>query len=177
MENRSFYITPLQLNDADKLNEFMSANVKRFIIYLPNTLAKNLKIETSKAYILAQQQQKEDKLDYTFVLKDINTNSIIGLIILKNIDWKKGKGEFAYCVDKNEESKGIMSSAIQQLSQYPFEKLNLKTLQIITHKTNIGSSKVASNSSFIWVKTLKNEYAPPNAPTLDMELYELQHER
>ena len=177
MNNISFYISNLEVSDAPHLHKFMMANVKRFVPYLPYTLAKNLKVEASKEYILAQQQKQEHKHEYTFSLKDVTTNTIFALIILKDIDWQKGTGEFAYCIDKDKENKGIMSSAITKFSQYAFSTLQLKTLYIISHKTNIASIKVATNSGFVWTKTLKNEYAPPNAPTQDMELYELQCER
>ena len=49
--------------------------------------------------------------------------------------------------------------------------------QIIAHKTNIGSCKVAEKCGFEWKKTLLNEYTPPNESPLDMELYELEHEK
>ncbi|MDW5289503.1 GNAT family N-acetyltransferase [Formosa sp. PL04] len=176
MDNKSFYISNLEVSDATQLHKFMMANVKRFIPYLPYTLAKNLKVEGSEEYILAQQQKQEHKHEYTFTLKDVTTNVIFALIILKDIDWQKSTGEFAYCIDEQKENKGIMSSAITKFSQYAFTSLHLKTLHIISHKTNIASIKVATNAGFIWTKTLKNEYAPPNAPTQDMELYELQHE-
>lgn len=175
MTNKSFYIAPLQLEDAKLLHEFMMANVKRFIEYLPYTLAKNLKVEGSKAYIVAQQEKSEHKSEYTFTVKETTTNTIIGLILLKDIDWKNSTGDFAYCIDGDKENKGIMSSTISQFSHYAFTTLNLKTLQIVTHKDNIASVKVATNCGFIWKGTLKNEYATPNASTIDMELYELQY--
>ncbi|WP_066223168.1 GNAT family N-acetyltransferase [Formosa haliotis] len=173
MKNNSFYIQPIREHDAEHLHKFMMDNVKRFVTYLPNILAKNLNIEASKDYILYQQKQREQGFEFTFVLKDITTNFIVGLVILKEINWKKKQGEFAYCVDAKHENKGIISSAIEDLAYLAFEKLHLKTLQIISHKSNIGSIKVATNCGFVWKETLKNEYAPPNAPTLDMELYEL----
>jgi ribosomal-protein-alanine N-acetyltransferase len=49
----------------------------------------------------------------------------------------------------------------------------LKTLQIISHKTNFGSIKVAENSGFVWKRTLANEFTPTDELPLDMELYEL----
>ena len=53
----------------------------------------------------------------------------------------------------------------------------MKTLQIIAHKTNIGSIKVAENNGFIWQRTLQNEFTPTDGEPLDMELYELYNEK
>ncbi|WP_435135424.1 GNAT family N-acetyltransferase [Formosa sp. A9] len=177
MSSKSFYIEALNRTDANGLNSFMRSNVKQFVTYLPNTLSKNLKLEGSKTYIEEQLKKEFNKKEFTFTLKDLKTNKLIGLIILKELDWEKQQGEFAYCIDKNASGKGIMTEAIKDISLYAFTKLQLKTLQIITHKSNIGSTKVATNSGYVWKSTLKNEYTPPNAKTLDMELYELYHER
>ena len=60
--------------------------------------------------------------------------------------------------------------------KYKDFQLQLNTLQIIVHKDNIGSVKVAKNTNFKWIKTLKNEFTPNGEKPLDMELYELHNE-
>ena len=102
---------------------------------------------------------------------------IVGLIIIKNIDWINRVGELAYCIGGNLVGKRLTTKAVQVISNYAFEELNLKTLQIIAHKTNLGSVKVALNNGFIWQKILKNEFTPINETPLDMELYELTNEK
>lgn len=62
--------------------------------------------------------------------------------------------------------------AVKEMSQFAFNKLKLKTLQIISHKTNFGGIKVAENNGFVWQRTLVNEFTPINEKPLDMELYE-----
>ncbi len=59
------------------------------------------------------------------------------------------------------------------MSNYAFETLGLETLQIITHKGNMSSIKVALNNNFEWQKTLENEFTTAGETPLDMELYEL----
>ena len=66
-----------------------------------------------------------------------------------------------------------MSSVVKALSIHAFSKLELEVLQIIVHKSNIGSIKVAEKCNFVWRKTLLKSYTPPNEAPLDMELYEL----
>ena len=63
------------------------------------------------------------------------------------------------------------------MSKFAFEELGLKTIQIIAHKTNIGSCKVAEKNGFVWKTTLLNEFTPTNEAALDMELYELYNEK
>lgn len=54
-----------------------------------------------------------------------------------------------------------------------FDILGLETFQIILHKVNIASVKVAEKCKFTWQRTLINQYTPPNESPLDMGLYEL----
>ena len=83
-----------------------------------------------------------------------------------------GQGEFAYCIDYNFEGQGIISTGVTKLCDYAFTDLALNRLQIIAHKNNTSSVKVAEHCGFTWQKTLKNHFTPPNSNPLDMELYE-----
>jgi len=114
------------------------------------------------------------KTNYTFAIKDKNKQQIAGLIIIKKIDWGNKIGELAYCIDSKFKDKGLTSFAVKEMSIFAFNELNLKTLQIIAHKSNIGSCKVALKCGFLWKETLLNEFTPINETPLDMELYELE---
>jgi ribosomal-protein-alanine N-acetyltransferase len=94
-------------------------------------------------------------------------------VYIKELDWTKKQGEFAYAIDYNYEGKGIVSKVIQELSAYAFEELGLEILQIIAHKINVGSTKVAENNGFQWIKTLPKAFTPKGREPMDMELYEL----
>jgi ribosomal-protein-alanine N-acetyltransferase len=172
----TFYIERLKLNDALYLNKLLVVNTERFKLYLPKTLAANSTLESSKSYIIGKLDAMNSNSEYIFTIKDTVTKNIAGLVLLKNLDWDREQGEFAYCIGQDFEGKGWMSEAVKAASNYAIEDLKLKTLQIITHKTNIGSIKVAVNSGYTWEKTLKEEFTPTNGITLDMELYELKNE-
>ena len=51
--------------------------------------------------------------------------------------------------------KTLTKKGVAELSKYAFEILGLKTLQIIAHKDNIPSIKVALANDFKWIKTLE----------------------
>lgn len=169
-------ISPLQPEDALKLNKLLVSNTDRFIRYLPKTLADNTTLEGTRNYIKCKIEAAENKKDFVFVIKDKYGIQIIGLVILKNLDWDIKQGEFAYCIDKGFKGKGIITEAIKALSTYSTEELGLKKIQIISHKTNSSSVNVAVNSGYKWKKTLINEFTPFNETPLDMELYELDDE-
>ena len=169
----TFYITELELEDAFSVHQLMVNNKMHFRAYLPVTLSQNLSLSASEDYIILKKKENKASAALTFALKEKETKEVCGLIILKNIDTVKKQGEFAFGLGKEYCGRGWMSQAVKVFSLYAHNELLLKKLQIITHKTNIGSSKVAKKNGYIWQRSLKNEYTPPKQGSLDMELYEL----
>jgi ribosomal-protein-alanine N-acetyltransferase len=151
----------------------MDSNSEHFESYLPVTLRQNKSIKDSEAYILKKAEENKSMSCLTLAIRGKSTMTIAGLVILKNIDRVKKQAEFAYGIGKAFEGKGFTSEAVKILSQHAFTKLDLKTLQIITHKENMASCKVSEKCGFQWKRTLKEEFTPPNGNPLDMELYEL----
>ncbi|TDE04442.1 N-acetyltransferase [Flavobacterium sandaracinum] len=154
--------------------QFMFDNKERFKLFFPQTLELNSTLEKTVAYIAIKNKEIEEKSNFTFAIRNKIHNEIVGLIIIKKIDWVSCQGELAYCIGLEEQGRGLTSFAVKKMTQFAFEKLKLKTLHIIAHKTNLGSVKVAENNEFIWQKTLLREFTPTNQAPLDMELYELR---
>ncbi len=172
-----FIIDQLKPTDAHQLYQFMVDNNERLRKFFPLTLSSNDTIEKSIAYIVLKEKEIQEKTNFTFAIREKNSQNIAGLIIIKKIDWTTKQGEFAYCIGAEFEGKGLTTFAVKELSKFAFDELDLKTLQIIAHKTNLGSVKVAEKCGFTWKGILLNEFTPTNEKPLDMELYELAHEK
>jgi len=168
-----FEINPIHSGDAWKICDFVTANEDRLKRYFPKTLAQNLNPTLSNFFVTSKVKAFENKDEFLFTLKHSETRALAGFIFLKELNWETKQGEFAYCIGYTFEGQGLTSKAIQQLSQYAFKDLELQTLQIIAHKDNLASVKVALNNNFKWIKTLVNEFTPIGEQPLDMELYEL----
>ena len=174
MKEEQITVRQIAMSDADDLCTLMTSNASRFFRFFPKTLKLNSTVEDSKKYILKKRKEQQAKEEYTFLLKEPVTNKTMGLLILKEINWMTKQGELAYCMDHNFEGKGFMTQGVQYISEYAFRKLELRTLQIIVHKSNFGSIRVAEKCNYIWQSTLKDAFAPPNEEALNMELYELK---
>ncbi len=179
MENEfsNYFLRPLSQTDDFQLHQFIIGNQQRLKRYFPVTLSSNSTLEKTKEYITAKSEEIIEKVNFTFAIRENNSLQITGLIILKEIDWVKKQGEFAYCIGSQYEGKGVTSFAVREMTKFAFAELGLKTLQIIAHKSNLGSVKVALNNGFTWQRTLKNEFTPKDELPLDMELYELYNEK
>jgi ribosomal-protein-alanine N-acetyltransferase len=169
---KNLKIEPLIVEDATSLCHLMVSNTERFQRYLPKTLAQNGTPTDSEIYIERKNLEADEKIEFTFAIKDAIFGNVIGLIILKDLDWDRKQGELAYCIDKNWGGQGVMTQVVKAISTHAFSDLHLKTLHIIVHKSNTGSLRVAEKAGFIWKETLLNEHTPPNEPAMDMELYE-----
>ena len=173
----NYILDKLKSTDANQLYQFLYDNKKRLKLFFPITLEMNSSFGKTETYILIKNKEIEEKTNFTLAIRDKNNQQIAGLIIIKKIDWDKKQGEFAYCIGSEFEGKGLTSFAVKEMTNFAFDELGLKTLQIIAHKTNLGSVKVAENNGFVWQRTLQNEFTPTNETPLDMELYELYNEK
>ncbi|WP_282122799.1 GNAT family N-acetyltransferase [Algibacter mikhailovii] len=171
----AYYISPIHPKDGWNLCNFACANEDRLRLYFPKTLEQNLNPELSNIFVEKKVQVFHKKEEFLFTIKGNDDYKVVGLIYIKELDWTKKQGEFAYAIDYNIEGQGLMTKSIALLSDYAFETLHLETLQIIVNKNNKGSLKVAQNNNFIWIKTLPKAFTPPGEGPLNMELYELYH--
>lgn len=172
-EFNGFEINPIHNGDAWKLCDFMVANADRFKRYFPKTLEQNLNPTLSQLFVETKVKQFKAKDEFLFTLKHTETQELAGLIYVKELNWDKKQGEFAYCIGYTFKGQNLISKAVESLSKYAFTNLGLETLQIIVHKDNLPSVNVALNTNFKWQKTLLNEFTPTGEQPLDMELYEL----
>lgn len=172
----SFIIQPINLKDGWNLCNFIVANEDRLQRYFPSTLKQNVDPTLSNIFVEKKVKQFNLKEEFLFTIKENKSNGFVGMVYIKEVDWVQKQGEFAYCIGYNYEGKGITTNAVNELTEYAFSELGLETLQIIAHKDNFSSVKVATNNNFIWKETLINEFTPTNETPLNMELYELYKE-
>jgi len=168
-----FSIEPIHEKYAWRICDFTTVNAKRLQRYFPKTLAQNLTPTLSQIFVERKVREYHKNEEFLFILKDNQNRTVIGLVYVKELEWKKKQAEIAYCIGYQYEGKGITTTAIETISQYAIRHLRLETLQIVVHKTNKGSVRIAEKCGYTWQKTLPNEHTPPNEAPLDMELYEL----
>jgi ribosomal-protein-alanine N-acetyltransferase len=137
------------------------------------TWAQNLSIAESKVFIEKKIKESDAGTEFTLAIKERKHLSVVGLIILKELNYEKGVGELAYCIDVKHQGKSWTTKGVKYMCNYAFEELKLDRLRILVHNSNIGSLKVAKKCGFNWKMTLTQEYTPPNSLPLDMEVYEL----
>ena len=172
--SKDFELFPIQENDAWKLCDFVNTNENRLKRWFPKTLEQNFTPTLSELYVSQKINLWKNKEEFIFLLKQKDTHNLAGIAIIKFIDWSKKQAELAYCIGYRFEGKNLTSLSIKALTSFAFETLNLETLQIVTHESNLASIKVAEKAGFKYITILDNEFTPPGEPALDMMLYELK---
>lgn len=173
IELNDFEIHPIAEKYAWRICDFTTINANSLKRFFPITLQQNLTPDLSSYFVSEKVKQFVKKEEFLFVIKDPQSRTIIGLVYIKELDWDKKQGEVAYCMGYQYEGKGYTTESVKVLSRYAFNELGLTTLQIIAHKSNLGSIRVAEKCGYLWKKTLPVAFTPPNENPLDMELYEL----
>lgn len=176
LEFEEYYIDAIHEKYAWRLCDFCITNDKRLQRFFPKTLEQNLTPDLSKYFVERKIKEFQNKEEFLFVLKEKERHTLIGLIYVKELDWEKKQAELAYAIGYQVEGNGYMTETVNAISKWAFEELQLETLQIVVHKSNVGSIRVAQKCGYIWKKVLLEEHVPPGEAPLDMELYELHHE-
>lgn len=114
-------------------------------------------LKTKNFFEESKEIKEQGKGDY-FIIKEVNTNTLIGYFQIKNITEKLGRCEFAYFIDQDFQGNGIISTLIFDMTVYVFEVLELNKIIICTSKENLGSQRVARKNNFQQEGVLRNEF-------------------
>lgn len=172
IEIDGFEISPIQEKDAWRLCDFMVANSERFKNDFPGTLKQNLNPTLSTLFVQEKTTQFNTGEEYLFTIKEQEHRTIIGLIYVKELQKKQGQGELAYCIGYGYEGKGLTTLFLSKITPWAFTTLGLDTLQIVAHKDNKGSMRIAEKLGFTWQASLTNAHTRFNGSVVTMELYE-----
>jgi len=93
---------------------------------------------------------------YVFYVLDETNNQIVGIALLNQIYRLHQIGNLAYIVRTSRTGEGIATEAARLVAQYGFEKLGLQRIEIVIHKDNVSSLKVAQKLGAMREALLRN---------------------
>lgn len=95
---------------------------------------------------------------FSFFIKNIKTQHLVGLINIKNIDTLVKKCEIGYFISKQTTSKGIVTNLTKDVVTFCFETLQMNKVFLRVFPENIASQKVALKNGFVKEGILREEY-------------------
>jgi ribosomal-protein-alanine N-acetyltransferase len=107
-------------------------------------------------YIYFKRQQRNEPIGYAIILKE--NKKMIGTIEYHTFNHKGNSCEIGYVLHKDYWKKGIMSEALQKVTELGFEVLGLDKLVIKHLRENIGSKKVILKNGYKLVAVYEKQH-------------------
>ena len=168
----NYSVAPIAVKDAWRICDFVVSNTERLTSDFPRTVRANLTPTLAEIFVAKKVKEFEKGLEYLFTIKENTNRTIIGLIYVKELQKIVGQGELAYCIGYQYEGKGLTTAMVGKIKDWAFEEKQLQTLQIIAHKSNRASIKIAEKLGFSYQRSLPKYHQQYNGDMVDMELFE-----
>lgn len=167
-----FSIALLEQKDTKALFELVQTNAKRLHQYFPITVRGVCTLTAAETYINKKIRAVAARENFTFKIIPNTSPQLIGILIIKKIDWQTKECEFAYFIDKAYEGKGITSAGISKLITYAKEELGLQKAIVRIGEDNQGSLRIAEKHNFILVKRVINGHEDFHGNIMDVLHFE-----
>ncbi len=168
----NYSIAPIHVKDAWRICDFVVANEAYLKDDFPETLKENATPTLAELFVAKKEKQFLKKEGFLFTVKENTNRTVVGLIYVKELHKRKGRGELAYCMGYQYAGKGIMTKALQNIMDWSFTTAGLDRLQIVVHESNAASIRIAHKLNFEFITILQKEHRRYNGEVVDMLLYE-----
>ncbi|AUC23773.1 MULTISPECIES: GNAT family N-acetyltransferase [Polaribacter] len=105
--------------------------------YIQRESLKNL--SEARAFIDQATNLVADNKGIFWVIESKNSAELLGTIGLRNFDVAENYAEIGYEIHPDYQERGYMTEAFEEVLEYAFEKMELKTIEAFTHKNNLAS--------------------------------------
>ena len=166
-----FQISLLQSNEAEAFFNLIDANRARREDFFAGTVTKTRTLEDTRTYCIEIQHRIKEKSYLPYIITDTKTNTFIGLVDVKNIDWNVPKAELGSFIDTTYEGQGVTSKATSIVVDYIVTKYKFIKLLCRANSRNKGSIAVILKNGFQLEGTIRNDYRTTKGEIVDLNYY------
>ncbi len=105
-----------------------------------------------------------------------SSGKVIGMIDVRDINWRSRYGEIGYWLCKEYWGKGYMTEAVSLMLKYCFEYLNLRKVFAKVFESNIASIKVLEKNGFKYTGKFRKHKYVAEIGYVDILIYEIFRE-
>ncbi|MFT2007173.1 GNAT family protein [Pontibacter sp. 13R65] len=161
----------LDQENADTLSGLVSENKARLQESFPITVSRTTDAASAVHYL---NELEHDRLHGRSVLYGVwYRSALIGLVIVKNIDWRIPRCEVGYLVAEPYEGLGFTSEALKAVCQYCFRELAILKISAKIIPSNQQSRQLVEKLGFELEGTLRKEYITGLGEVVDVSYYGL----
>ena len=134
----------LNISDAKAIYEYLKDGEVSKWTLIPQPYKR---IDALK-FVLKSQYKRMLKKEYVFGIILKETNHLVGVISLLNINWSNKNAELGYWLGKEYWGRGLTTEAIDLILNFAFKELNLHRIYAYVFEENIASRRVLEKNSF-----------------------------
>ena len=166
-----FKISLLSTYESEVFFNLIDSNRVRLEDFFAGTVSKTKTLKETINYCKIIEQKIKDRAYFPFMITDVKTNTFIGLVDVKNIDWNVPKAELGSFIDSGYEGKGITTKATALVVDYLIEEYHFKKLLCRANSKNLGSISVILKNGFLLEGTIRNDYRTTKGEIVDLNYY------
>jgi len=170
MNFKNYSIRLLCKEDLQQYFQMIERNRQR-LDFFSGTVSNTKTPEDTKAFVDMILHKAADKTYFPFVIVDNSSNSIIGFLDIKNIEWNIPKAELGCYIDEEYAGKGVSTKALTIFCDHCFNELGFKKLFLRTHQSNLSAQKVAEKCGFEREGIIRNDYKTSSGEIVDLLYY------
>jgi RimJ/RimL family protein N-acetyltransferase len=171
LQSERLLLRPLWENEGPLLYQLIRRNRSRLKVYFPNTVPANSSAPQSEVFIRQKLSEWMLQNEYCFGIWTPDEEQLIGFIRLFRIEWNIPRAELGYFLDKKYAGQGLMTEAVQTISQFAFQHLDILKLQIYTSLKNVASQKVALKAGFEAEALLQSHFRQGDGKIIDVKVF------
>lgn len=166
-----YNIDLLQPHDSKAFFNLIDKNRTRLEDFFAGTVSKTMTLEDTINYCKNIQARIKQNSYFPYMITDITTSALIGLVDVKNIDWNVPKAELGSFIDDLYEGQGIATHATQLVVDHIVEKYKFIKLLCRANSRNKGSIAVILKSGFEYEGTIRKDYRTTKGEVVDLNYY------
>lgn len=164
IETDRLLLRPPRAGDGPILHEAIVeslAELRRFLASLPWVGCEQT-VDSAEAYCRNAQANFLARRDLPFFVFDKATGQLVGATGLHRTVWATPRTEVGYWGRVSRARQGLVSEAVQAVSEYAFTYLRAVRVEAIMDEDNAPSRRVAERCGFVLEGVLRNERRAPD---------------
>jgi RimJ/RimL family protein N-acetyltransferase len=135
----------LRVSDANDIYEnIRDKEVVRWLLSVPHPYSFNDAVR----FIRRSQYRVKKNTAHAFGIVLKETNRVIGVVEIFNIDWDNRSADIGYWLGKKYWNRGLMTEAVKLALRFAFKELKLHRLSTTTFEENLASRRVLEKAGF-----------------------------
>ena len=160
LETQNLILREFEDKDAQALVSGLSnINIAKFLVAFPFPFTKS----DAKKFIKKTHKDSKQTPRTTYKLAITQKNTLIGAIVLKEIDYTNLTCELGYWLSEEYWKKGLTTQAARRIIKFAFEELKLNKIIAKTITSNLASNNLIKKLGFSFEKmhpnSIKQKYS------------------